>query len=221
MPQPRKLHDRYFKQAKAEGYVARSAFKLLEIQEKRGLIRHGHRVLDLGCAPGSWLQVTQEIVGEDGQVVGLDLTEVRLPLAAHVLTLVQDVYKIDPAELFKQAGARGREPRFDVILSDMAPNTSGHGDDHLSARLCERVLDLCGPLLRPGGNVLMKILEGEPTPPVIARTKRLFVEAGTTKPAASREISKEIFIWGMNYRGEPKGAAPPAPPAKPRGWGTS
>jgi len=201
MPQPRKLHDQYFKQAKAEGYAARSAYKLLEIQEKRRLIRGSDRVVDLGCAPGSWLQVLDRHLGAKGRAVGIDLTPVTTAFSDRIRCLVGDIYKTDPEVLLTAAGldpARGE--RFDVVLSDMAPNTSGHGDDFLSARLCERVLDLCASLLRPGGNLIMKILEGEPTPEVIARTKRLFVASGTSKPASSREISKEIFIWAEGYK---------------------
>ncbi|GJQ29193.1 MAG: 23S rRNA (uridine(2552)-2'-O)-methyltransferase [Phycisphaerae bacterium] len=194
MPRPRQLHDRYFKQAKAEGYAARSAYKLIEINESRRLIRRNDRVLDLGCAPGSWLQVAQEVVGEHGRVVGVDLQEVRIPLRPWVTTIAGDALTLPPETLLAPLGDPAS--RFDVVLSDMAPSTSGHGDDFLSARLCERVLDLCPRVLRPGGTLLMKILEGEPTPDVIARTKRMFAKAGTTKPKASRDVSREIFIWG-------------------------
>lgn len=201
MPRPRQLHDRYFKQAKAEGYVARSAYKLLEINEKKRLIRRGDRVLDLGCAPGSWLQVLEQNLGPRGLAVGIDLQEVRVRFGSNVRVLVGDAFKVSPEELLG-VGPGESERRFDVVISDMAPSTSGHGDDFLSARLCERVLDLCPSVLKPGGNLLMKILEGEPTPGVIARTKKMFAEAGTTKPAASRDVSREIFIWGTGLKGE-------------------
>jgi 23S rRNA (uridine2552-2'-O)-methyltransferase len=207
MPQPRKLHDEYFLRAKAEGYAARSAYKLLEIQEKRRLIHRGDYVVDLGCAPGSWLQVASELVnprgtGGGGRVVGIDLQRVEISVPSNVIAIVGDAFKTDAAALLSHV-ADARRDRFDVVLSDMAPNTSGHGDDFLSARLCERVLDLCPALLRPGGNLLMKILEGEPTPDVIKRTKLMFREAGTTKPKASRDVSREIFIWGKGF--EPAG----------------
>ncbi|HEX2837214.1 MAG TPA: RlmE family RNA methyltransferase [Phycisphaerales bacterium] len=210
MPKPRTLHDEFFKRAKADGYVARSVYKLEEIQEKRRLLRATDRVVDLGCAPGSWLQLLAKNLDPErgGRAVGIDLTPINIPLPDHVQTLVGDIYKTEPAVLLRAAGFTDREirkdARFDVILSDMAPNTSGHGDDFLSARLCDRVLDLCPTLLRPGGNLIMKILEGEPTPDVIKRAKSLFGEAGTTKPAASRDVSKEIFIWGKGYGQRPK-----------------
>lgn len=132
----RVLHDQYFKQAKAEGYLARSAYKLTELDERFKLIRKGSRVLDLGCAPGSWLQVAAERVGESGVVVGIDLKRVDAKLAPQVATLVGDIEQTAPEALTALAGGL-----FDLVLSDMAPNTSGHGDDLVSARLCRRVLD--------------------------------------------------------------------------------
>lgn len=185
--------------AKAEGYVARSAYKLIQINESRRLVRPGDRVLDLGCSPGSWLQVLAKMLGPSGMALGIDLKAVEVSLPDNIHTEVGDAFKVDPAEILAVADGGASPRKFDVILSDMAPNTSGHGDDFMSARLCERVLDVCPALLRPGGSLLMKILEGEPTPGVIARTKRMFAQAGTTKPEASRDVSREIFIWGMFY----------------------
>jgi hypothetical protein len=143
MPQPRKLHDRYFKQAKAEGYVARSAYKLLEINEGKRIVREHNRVIDLGCAPGSWLQVVENIIGPSGLAVGIDLQEVRPMFGPTITTIVGDAFTIDPALLLSHI--RGKPA--DALISDMAPNTSGHGDDFLSARLCERVV--CGRLALP------------------------------------------------------------------------
>jgi 23S rRNA (uridine2552-2'-O)-methyltransferase len=198
MPQPRKLHDRFFKQAKAEGYAARSAYKLIEINDKKRLIRRGSRVLDLGCAPGSWLQVVEKIIGPQGLALGIDL-QPPTPTTRYgprIRVLQADAFKIDPKELTDFAGGR-----FDVVLSDMAPSTSGHGDDFLSVRLCRRVLELLPAVLAPGGKVLMKVLEGEEFPALLKETKALFKEAGATKPAASRDVSREIFIYGVGFAG--------------------
>lgn len=198
MPQPRKLHDRFFKQAKAEGYLARSAYKLLEIQEKKRVLRRGDRVLDLGCAPGSWMQVAAEAVGPAGVVVGVDLQEVPHRFGGHVHTLVADAFAVEPGVL---TGESARP--FDVVLSDMAPSTTGHGDDLLSERLCRRVLALAGSVLRPGGNLVMKVLEGGEFPALLRDCKVLFRECGATKPEASRDASREIFIVALGYA--PKG----------------
>ncbi len=206
MPQPRKLHDRYFKQAKAEGYAARSAYKLIEINEKKRVVRRGDRVLDLGCAPGSWLQVVEKLIGEQGLALGIDLQPVEVSLGDRVRTLVDDAFKVDPKALTDFAGGL-----FNVVLSDMAPNTTGHGDDFLSVRLCRRVLEMLPGVLAPRGCLVMKVLEGEEFGTLLKETKALFKEAGATKPAASREVSREMFIVGVGYRG-PSAAASAAPP---------
>lgn len=200
MAKRRVLHDRFFKQAKAEGYLARSAYKLTEIDDRKRLIALGARVLDLGCAPGAWLQVAAERIGDPkrgGVVVGLDLQPVAASIAPHVFTLQGDVYAVTPAELLGESGER-----FDVVLSDMAPNTTGHGDDFLSARLCGRVLDLCPSVLRAGGNLAMKIFEGAAYAEVLRRAERMFVEARGFKPKASRDVSREMYIVGHGMRAD-------------------
>ena len=151
MGQHRKLHDRYFKRAKREGYLARSAYKLLEIQERRGVIRRGDTVLDLGCYPGSWLQVAAEIVGARGAVVGIDLEETGHDFGPNVRTARGDFTRTDPAGLLGMVGGDGGAERFDVVLSDMAPSTTGHGDHFHSTRLCESILDALPGLLGRAG----------------------------------------------------------------------
>lgn len=215
----RVLHDEYFNRAKREGYLARSAFKLLELEERKKLVRRGGRVLDLGCAPGSWLQVAAELAGPRGEVVGVDLTEVDTRTlarpgkpAAAITALVADIREIDLASL-------GDEP-FDCVLSDMAPNTSGAGDHFLSVRLCERVLEVADRVLRPGGNLAMKVFEGEAFPQLVRNTGRAFADAKAFKPRACRSVSSETYIVGKKFRG-PRGRPGQAtrrPPAPPTGW---
>lgn len=195
MPRPRKLHDEYFKKAKAEGYAARSAYKLLEINEKKRLIRNGYKVLDCGCAPGSWLQVVEEIIGDDGLALGIDLQEVRTDFGPTVKVLREDVFAFDPTPYIEHMGRP-----FDTVLSDMAPNTTGHGDDYISVRLCRRVLELLPRVLRPRGHLCMKVLEGEEFPQLLKETRALFMDCGAMKPRASRDISRETFIWAKGYR---------------------
>jgi len=214
MTQRRILHDEYFKKAKAEGYLARSAYKLKEIQERHRLLRPGMRVVDLGCAPGSWLQVASEIVGPKGLVVGIDLQEVPEDLGQNVHTMVGDIFKTDATALLPDPDAK-----FDVVLSDMAPNTSGHGDDALSVRLCRRVLELLPSLLARRGGCAMKVLEGSGYSELLKDVQRLFVNAKGLKPRASREASREIFIVAEGYKGAGDGAAQPVAKAKPApGW---
>ena len=204
MPQPRKLHDRYFKQAKAEGYVARSAYKLLEINEKFRIVRVGDRVLDLGCAPGSWMQVAAKTVGGRGLVVGVDLQAVGPNVAPGARTVQGDIFKVEPATLLELSGSL-----FNVVLSDMAPATTGHGDDFLSVRLCRRVIDILPPLLTPGGSLAMKVLEGEEFPELVREVRALFARVKGFKPDSSRDVSREMFIVAGDYR--------PPVPARPLG----
>jgi 23S rRNA (uridine2552-2'-O)-methyltransferase len=189
----RVLHDQYFKKAKAEGYLARSAYKLLEINERKKLFGPNSRVLDLGCAPGAWLQVAAKIT--KGPVVGIDLKEVRETIAPNVTTIQGDIYKSDAALLTGPAGGL-----FDVIVSDMAPDTTGHGDHFLSVRLCRRALELLPSLLKPGGNFVMKVFEGEEYPALLRETAALFQSAKGFKPKASRDISVEMYIVAHGYK---------------------
>lgn len=220
----RVLHDKYFKQAKAEGYLARSAYKLMEIDDKRGVIPRAGKILDLGCAPGSWLQVLAERAGQKSQIVGIDLKQVHHRMPDQVVTIVGDFTTIDPAVLL---GPDGR--LFDGVFSDMAPNTSGAGDDFLSARLCEAILDRLPVLLRKGGSCVMKVLEGGGTPPLIGRCKGRFVDAKPYKPKATRDVSRETYIICKKYRppeqrddAETKEVdrliRPGIPPKAPPGW---
>ncbi len=213
----RVLHDRYFKQAKREGYLARSAYKLMEIDDRRRVIPRAGKVLDLGCAPGSWLQVLAERVGEKGRVVGIDLKPVTHPMPDRVRTMVGDFTAADPAELIGEDGRL-----FDAVFSDMAPDTSGHGDDFLSARLCQAIVDRLPVLLRKGGSCVMKVLEGGGTPELVKRCKGCFVEAKPFKPDATRDVSREIYVICKKYRPpltpnrEHAGVGSPPPP--PEGW---
>lgn len=199
MAQRRQLHDRYFKQAKAEGYLARSAYKLKQINDRKKLIRRGDRVLDLGCAPGSWLQVAAELVGPSGLIVGLDLQEVDGKFPESVKAIRGDIFQTPAGSLLEWCGGP-----VDVLLSDMAPSTGGGGGgsaDHFrSVDLCRRVLDLARDVLRPGGNLAMKVFEGEAYPDLLRDTARMFAEAKGFKPEASRDMSREIYIVARGLR---------------------
>lgn len=198
----RVLHDHWFRLAKEEGYVARSAYKLKQIQEHRRIVRRGDAVLDLGCAPGSWLQVLEELVGSKGVVVGIDRREVRLTLGDRVVTLVGDIRETPEADLLapiRDGGGDGGR-LFDAVVSDMAPDTGGAGDADRSAHLCRDVLAVLPGLLRDGGNLAMKVLEGGENPALIAETRAVFREAKGFKPKASRDVSKEMFVIARGYR---------------------
>lgn len=195
MAEKRKLQDKYFRQAKREGYVARSAYKLLEINRRRKLIKRGDRVLDLGCAPGSWLQVAEKIIGPDGLLVGIDLKPVSASFGPNVHTIVGDFTKTSAAELLG-----GEDELFDVVISDMAPSTTGHGDHFFSERLCHQIIDALPDLLKPRGTCTMKVLEGETFPQLIRRMKYIFRISGAIKPDACRDVSRETYVYGIGFR---------------------
>jgi 23S rRNA (uridine2552-2'-O)-methyltransferase len=152
------------------------------------------RILDLGCAPGSWLQVAADLVGPQGRVVGLDLKPVKLALPPTVTTFEGDIFATPPEALTGPAGGL-----FHAVLSDMAPNTSGHGDAERSDELCRRILDLLPDLLMPTGSLVMKVLEGSPFPQLLKDSRAIFSAVKAYKPKASRDVSAEIFVIGQGY----------------------
>ncbi|MFN0134022.1 MAG: SAM-dependent methyltransferase [Phycisphaerales bacterium] len=213
----RQLHDQYFKKAKAEGYLARSAYKLIEINERKRLFGPGDRVLDLGCAPGAWVQVALKAVGSRGVVVGIDLKDAREVAGPNAHILRGDIYATPASALTMPAGGL-----FHAVLSDMAPDTTGHGDHFLSVRLCRRALDLLPDLLRPGGNFCMKVFEGEEYPALLRDIAAMFDAAKGFKPKASRDISCEMYVVAHGYRAPraaPRPAATSAAIATPGGGG--
>jgi len=222
MARHRSQPDHFARRAKAQGHAARSVFKLEEIDRRWRLLRPGARVLDLGCAPGSWMQYAAGVVGQRGQVIGYDLKAVTVSLPAHAEARVGDIYQLDPAAL---GGA------FDVVLSDMAPSTMGdHTTDALrSAALVESALALAESHLKRGGAVVVKILEGGELPKIVATMRRDYGKVERLRPQATRRESSEIFLVGLDKRSaasaaspsdigpSPQGARDPHPPEEPRG----
>ena len=190
----RQLNDPFVAEAKAKGYRSRAAFKLAEIDDRLHLIRRGARVIDLGCAPGGWLQVLVERGA--GAVVGVDLLAVD-PVPPAVI--VQGDFT-EPGMGERLATALGGAP--DLILSDMAPNTTGHRrTDHLRiVGLIEAAADFAEAALRPGGAFVAKAFQGGETADVIARLKRTFADVRTIKPKASRAESSEVYLAATGFR---------------------
>jgi len=205
----RELHDHFFREAKRNGYRSRAAYKLIEINEKRHILKKGDLVLDLGAAPGSWLQVVSEQIGSGGKVIGVDLTKIEGSLPENVITIQDDVTTLTPTS-FEDVTA------FDVILSDMAPSTSGTRtiDHHGSVQLCNTALDLAATILKPHGHLVMKVLEGEVYRDLLDRAADSFENAKGYKPKASRSISTEMYIRNEDM---PK-PIQLAPPPSSSGW---
>jgi 23S rRNA (uridine2552-2'-O)-methyltransferase len=195
-------HDRFHQKAKREGFRARAVFKLQEIDEQFKLLPVGGRVLDLGCAPGSWLQYARTRVGERGVLVGIDRTELR-PGVPGARVIVGDVLTIPIPQLL------GELPAFDVVLSDMAPDTSGirSMDQARSEALFERALEIAEQTLAPGGNFVGKIFQGPEFKHLIDRVRAGFVVGKAAKPDSSRKISIEQFVVGTGFRGRASEAA--------------
>ena len=187
--------DHYYRQAKEKGYRSRAAFKLLEANKIFKLIRPGDVVLDLGCAPGSWLQVAREIVGPDGFVLGVDLRPVE-PLGYENVKVIQADVMADDILALIRSSLPG-EP--DVLLSDMAPNLTGIRElDHArQIALARRALWLARRLLKPGGNAFVKAMQGSMFNKLLAAFRRCFRIVRPFKPKASRPESPEIYVVGL------------------------
>ena len=189
-------HDPFHQRAQKAGFRARAVFKLKEIDEAVQLLHRGDRVLDLGCAPGSWLQYARLRVGDDGVLVGLD----RAPLKENipgVTLLVGDVFTVTPEEL------RGGGPAFDAVLSDMAPDTIGvrHVDQARSEALFERAFGLACAVLKPGGSFVGKLFQGPDFQNLVARVRASFTTIKIVKPESSRSFSIEQYVTGRGFRG--------------------
>jgi 23S rRNA (uridine2552-2'-O)-methyltransferase len=191
----RQLNDPYVQRARREGYRSRAAYKLLDIDRKVGLLKRGRRVVDLGSAPGGWVQVAAE---RGCRVVGFDLLELK-PVEGAAL-LQGDVF--DPATPGRLKEALGGPA--EVLLSDVAASATGQrAVDRLRAEaLGEAVLDLAPDLLAPGGSVLIKLVRGAEDG-IAANARRSFARVRLVRPEASRRESSEIYLLGLGYRGRP------------------
>ena len=192
----KKIKDHYFHKAKRDGYVARSAYKLEEIDKKHRILRNGNLVLDLGCSPGSWLQYASRKVGEKGQVLGVDLQTVKLSLPQNVKVIQADIFEMTVNDLEMNGGM------VDVILSDMAPKTTGirDTDAQRSYALNQQVLELSVDLLRPQGTLLVKAFQGAPLEQLRREFSSTFAQVKLCKPNSSRSESVEIFLLGLNKK---------------------
>jgi 23S rRNA (uridine2552-2'-O)-methyltransferase len=188
-------HDRFHQKAKKEGFLARAVYKLEELDQQFKLFKPNQRVLDLGCAPGSWLQYARGKVGERGVLVGLDRGPLRGDVAGARI-VVGDVLTIDPAVL------RGELDAFDVVLSDMAPDTSGIRslDQARSEALFERALEIATLVLAPGGNFVGKLFQGPDFKKLTEQVRARFETGKTAKPASSRQISIEQYVIGKGFK---------------------
>lgn len=197
MPTSYKFQDHYFHRAKKENYLARAVYKLQEIQNKYKLIRPGDRVLDLGASPGSWVQLSSGIVGARGLVVAADIKPIEHAFPGHVVVLQRDVFETEFVEEMM-----GKFAPFDVVLSDMAPATSGIrvADSARSAMLFEQALGVAEATLKAQGHFLAKIFQGSEFHALLLQVKKKFEWVKVVKPDASKKVSKEIYILAMRFK---------------------
>ena len=196
----RKIQDYYYKKAKKENYPARSVYKLEEAQIKYRFLKTGNTVLDLGCQPGSWSIYAAKKVGPQGLIVGVDLQEgkkVTIANAAEIVWLNDDIMADNIVENIQKI-----RKNFRVILSDMAPRTSGNKwvDQQQSLILARRVLELAGKLLESGGNFYVKVFEGEDFKEYVDSVRKSFKTVKIVKPKSSRIESREVFVLGMEFK---------------------
>lgn len=193
----RQLNDPYVRAAKAQGWRSRAAFKLLELDERFKLIRPGAQVVDLGAAPGGWTQVALRAAGPRATVVALDVLPMD-PVAG--ATVLQGDFQEEAAERAVLAALDGPA---DLVLSDMAPNTTGHGaTDHLRIMaLAELALEFALKVLAPGGGFVCKVFQGGSERALLAVLKRHFASVRHAKPPASRKDSSELYVVATGFKG--------------------
>ena len=192
------MTDPYVRRARAQGYRSRAAFKLLEVNSRERLFIPGARVADLGAAPGGWSQVTSRVIGDKGTLIASDI----LPMdSIPDVTFIQGDFTED--EVFAQLLQAIGENPVDLVISDMAPNMSGLPavDMPRAMFLCELALDLCTRVLRPGGDFLIKIFQGEGFDAYHKQVRENFEKVQMRKPLSSRDRSREQYLLARGFRG--------------------
>jgi 23S rRNA (uridine2552-2'-O)-methyltransferase len=192
---PYKRADRFTKKARESGFMARSVYKLEDVQRRHRVLSPGQKVVDLGCFPGSWTQYALQMVGKNGVVVGVDLEEPKLDKGVFI---VCSVYDVQASALEEALGGKA-----DVVLSDMAPRTVGITfSDHVrQIELASRALELAVATLVPGGAFIVKVFDGEEVPAFQTAMRSRFGKVKRIRPEAVRKSSREFFLLGMNFKG--------------------
>jgi 23S rRNA (uridine2552-2'-O)-methyltransferase len=192
----KRWEDHYSRRAKKERFPARSVYKLQEIQNKFNLIKRGDKVLDLGCSPGAWLLYAANLTGNQGQVLGIDLKPVSVTVPPHVRVMIGDILALNDS-LMDQIG-KG----FNVVLSDMAPATTGNRDVDAvrSFNLCWAALGLAQRLMVREGSFVCKIFQGQDFKQFSNTVKSSFKRHKIFKPQSSRKASREIYVIGLGKK---------------------
>lgn len=193
-----KVKDHYFKKAKKENFLARSIYKLEEIDQKYDILRAGDKVIDLGYHPGSWIQYTAGKVGPSGSVIGIDIRPLNKKLVhlKNVSLLEMDAFTVN------QPQDVGGDGYFDVVLSDMAPNTTGirSVDQDRSLALVEKIFEILPVFLKENGHLVIKVFDSQSAQDYLKSQKHLFEKLNFLKPKSTRSVSKEFFVIGKKYK---------------------
>jgi len=195
----KRRRDQFYKLAKAKGYRSRASYKLLQANRSYRFLRQGQTVVDLGAAPGGWLQVARHAVGESGFVLGVDKLEIKPLSHRNVVTMVGD---IEHSSLPDQIIQKVSGP-VDVVLSDVSPDLTGSWelDQARQVYLAGRSLEIAQRVLRKGGSFFVKAFHGADLPDFRSRLRECFRTVRTVKPPASRSDSSEIYFLGLTYTG--------------------
>ncbi|HUW72106.1 MAG TPA: RlmE family RNA methyltransferase [Candidatus Humimicrobiaceae bacterium] len=179
--------------AKKEGYPARSVYKLKEIDKKYKIIKKGSRVLDLGCAPGSWLLYISRKVGSEGKVIGVDIQEIKIPQKSNITFIKKNIFDLKESDF---------EDKFEVVVSDLSPKTSGVKflDAGKSLELTEKSFEIAKLFLLPGGDFICKIFESESSDEFFKKVKNYFDFSKRFRPNAVIRRSKEFYIIGKEFK---------------------
>ena len=197
----RQLNDPYVQQAKALGYRSRAAFKLIELDDRFRFLKRGARVLDLGAAPGGWSQIASSRVGREGTVVAVDILE--MDNLSDVEFIQLDFTEPEAESTIRAAIQSEGQTGVDVVLSDMAPPTTGHrATDHVRiVGMCELAFNFALQVLAPGGTFVAKVLQGGTEGALLALMKEHFETVRHAKPKASRPESAETYVVATGFRG--------------------
>lgn len=189
--------DRFYKKAKDEGRVSRSSYKIEQIQQRYKLFKKGDRVLDVGAAPGGWSDVVAKLVGEKGLVFGIDLLPLKIQMRPNIRFLQSDIYDEKTISAIKSELGQA-----DVIMSDIAPDTSGvkFRDSFLSYEMVVRTLEIAEQFLKQGGNFVAKIFPGEEFAELKKDMQKKFERVDQYRPAATRDTSIEVYLVGIKYK---------------------
>ncbi len=196
----KRRRDQFYKLAKARGYRSRASFKLLQANRSYGFIKLGRNVIDLGAAPGGWLQIAREAVGESGFVLGVDKLEITPLPQRNVVTIVRNIEDPSLSDVIREK----MPGPIDVVLSDVSPNITGAWDtDHArQVYLASQSLEITRRILRKGGAFFVKAFQGPDLQEFKSNLQRSFQIVRIVKPPASRSDSSEIYFLGLNFVGE-------------------